>query len=875
MSVVLVIKEGKMVEKEELRKQAQEEKSLVKDISWPGVGSGANTSVVDVKDGKIVRIRPLRYDWKYKPEEFNPWKIEARGKVFEPSMKSLIPPLSLAYKKRAYSPNRILYPLKRVDFDPKGDRNIENRGNSKFIRISWDEALDIIVGEIKRMKEKYGMTAIFYQSDQHGENKVVHGCHGCGRKLLELLGGYTLQCRNPDSWEGWFWGAKHVWGMQPVGQQVPQANLMTDIARNTDLLLYWGCDQETTPWGWGGQQASRLSYWFTELGIKQIYIHPDLNYAAAVHADKWIPIRPNTDAAMHLAIAYTWITEGTYDKEYVATHSYGFDKFEEYVMGKEDGIPKTPKWAEEITAVPLRIIKALAREWASKRTSVVIGNGGPGIRGPYATEPARLQVLLLAMQGLGKPGANQVKMIEWGLLGEPKQEPLPRPMVFPNLGAAYTGSRPWLAWHPFIPKTLVHDAILNPPISWYGNETQMAPRENQFVKYTYPAEGCSEIHMIWTDSPCWITCWNDGNRLIEAFKSPKIEFIMAQHPWLENDCLFADLILPVNTKFEEEDIGSDAYSGQFNLVFPEEKCIESIGESKSDYEIVCMIAERFGLLEEYTEGKSIEDLIKIGYETSGVQDMISWEELKEKGYYVIPTDPEWEKYPAGLIEFCEDPDNNRLLTPTGKIEFYATGLAEHFPDDDERPPVPHWVPYGGSHQETLQHPRAKKYPLLIVSNHPRWGIHAQHEDITWLREIPTCKVRGPDGYQYQPLWIHPVDAAKRGVGNGDVVKIYNERGAILCGAFVTERVMPGVVSIDHGAKYDPIVPGELERGGAINTIAPHKTTSRNAVGMAVSGYLVELERADLGELMKKYPEAFKRPFHPTAGPSYESFVGGK
>jgi len=862
-------------EKEQPSKKDEEEKTFVKDISWCGVGNGANASVVDVKNGRIVRIRPLHYDWKYKPEEFNPWKMEARGKVFEPAMKSLIPPLSLAYKKRTYSPNRILYPLKRVDFDPKGERNMENRGKSRFVRISWDEALDIIVSEMKRVKEKYGPTAIFYQSDQHGENKVVHGCHGCGRKLLSLLGGYTLQSRNPDSWEGWFWGAKHVWGMQPVGQQVPQTNLMLDIAENTELLLYWGCDNETTPWGWGGQQASRLSYWFTELGIKQIFICPDLNYSAAVHAARWIPVKPNTDAALYLGIAHVWITEGTYDKKYVATHTFGFDKFEEYVLGKEDGISKTPKWAEEITAVPARVIKALAREWAAKRTSIVIGNGGPGIRGPYASEPGRLQILLLAMQGLGKPGANQVKMIEWGLLGDPEQEPMPRAMVFPNLGAAYKGSDPRLIWSPFIPKTLVHDAILNPPLTWYGNETQMAPRENQFKKYTYPMEGCSEIHMIWTDSPCWITCWNDGNRLIEAFRSPKIEFILAQHPWLENDCLFADIVLPVNTKFEEEDIGSDGFSGQFNLVFPEGKCVESIGESKSDYELVCMIAERFGLLEEYTDGKSIEEWIKIGYETSGVQDMVSWEELKEKGYYVIPTDPDWKKYPAGMIDYYENPGENPLNTPSGKLEFYAQGLAEHFPDDDERPPVPHWVPYGESHQETLACERAKKYSLLICSNHPRWGIHAQHEDISWLREIPTCKVRGPDGYQYQPVWIHPVDAAKRGIEDGDVVKIYNERGTVLGGAYVTERIMPGVISQDHGAKYDPIVAGEIDRGGAIDTIAPRKTTSRNAVGMAVSGFLIEVERADLDELRRQYPEAFNRPFHPAAGPSLKSFVGGK
>ncbi|MBA7692631.1 hypothetical protein ES703_101198 [subsurface metagenome] len=123
--------------------------------------------------------------------------------------------------------------------------------------------------------------------------------------------------------------------------------------------------------------------------------------------------------------------------------------------------------------------------------------------------------------------------------------------------------------------------------------------------------------------------------------------------------------------------------------------------------------------------------------------------------------------------------------------------------------------------------------------------------------------------------MNPVDAAARGIENGDIIKISNDRGAVLGGAYVTERMMPGAVSQDHGAKYDPIVPGELDRGGAIDTICPRKPTSRNAVGMAVSGFLVEMERANLDELRRQYPEAFNRPFHPTTGTCIESFVGGE
>ena len=850
-----------------MSKTIKEEKTFIKGFGLASFLHGGNPGAVDVKNGRIIRIRPLHYDAEYSIEELNPWMIEARGKVFKPTIKSLLPPFSLAYKKRVYSPTRILYPLKRADWDPNGERNPQNRGKSKFVRISWDEAAEIVANEIKRIHEKYGPYAILSQGDGHGETKTVHGPHGCHVRLLQLLGGYTLQTRNPDSWEGWYWGAKHVWGMEPwVGMMWPQTNCIKDVAENTDMLLFWGCDPETTPLAFSQQTPSRLCYWFTELGIKSIYICPDLNYGAAIHADKWIPIRPNTDAALQLAIAYTWITEGAYDKAYVATHTFGFDKFEEYVLGKEDGVPKTPKWAEPLCGVPSRIIKALAREWASKRTSITHVAGGSYIRSAYSTEPARLEVLLLAMQGLGKPGVHQVILSGFGLPGS---------IFRPSLRAAYRGAdiRTGLPKQ-IIPKTLIPDAILNPPINWYGTPLAWEPVENQFVQYTYPADGCSEIHMIWTDSPCWITCWNCGNRLVEAIRSPKIEFVLAQHPWLENDCLFADIILPANTKLEEEDIGSDDSSEQYCLVFSERKCIEPLGESKSDYEIVCLIAERLGLFKEYTEGKTIEEWIRHGFETSGVQKYINFEELQEKGYYAVPTDPDWKKRPVGMIDFYENPEGNPLKTPSGKIEFYAQNLAKHFPDDEERPPVPHWIPYGESHQESLLHPRAESYPLLIVSNHPRWRVHAQLDDVTWLREIPTCKVRGPDGYMYEPVWINPVDAAARDIKHGDVVNIFNERGGVLGGAYVTERIMPGVIYQDHGARYDPIVPGKLDRGGANNTICPHKVTSRNAVGEVTSGFLVQIERIDIGELMKKYPEAFEREYDMASGLLFGAWIVG-
>jgi len=864
------------------------EKTVIKALGLSGGIYGGAPCAVDVKNGRIVRIRPFHYDWKYNKKQFNPWKFERNGKTLEPLMKSLPSPFTLAYKKRAYSPNRIKYPLKRVDWDPNGERNPQNRGKSKFQRISWDEAAEIIASEIKRIHKEYGPLAILVQGDGHGECKFIHAAHGCPTLLLDKMGGFTQQVRNPDSWEGWYWGAKHVWGPGLIGMMSPADNIVKDMSENCDMVLFWGGDPETTPWGFRGQFASRLCYFWSEIGIKQVYICPDLNYGATVHADKWIPILPNTDAALQLAIAYVWMTEGTYDKDYVATHTVGFDKVKAYVMGEEDGISKTPEWASKKCGVPEWTIKALAREFASRTTSIAHYFGGGMIRGPYSHEPARLEVILLGMQGLGKPGVHQSQIAYEGM---------PRNIIggkghmgmFQNLTKSPAAERLLKphkttpnAWgKQLIPKTLVDKAITNPPVIFWGTGAIETSVEDQFMKYTYPIpkeKGGTEIHMIWTDTPCRTTCWNCGNDTIEAVRNPKIECIVAQHPWLENDALFSDIILPANTTLEVEDIMPCIRQGDhFQSVLLMRQAIEPIGESKSDYEAVCEVAKKLGKYEEVTDGKTVEELVKAVFDGMGFNNFISWEEFQEKGYYVIPVAPDWEKDPAGFIKFYEDPEANPLPTPSGKLEFYSERLAKHFPDDKERPPVPHWIEKSKMHDERLSSERAQVYPLLVMSNHGRWRVHAQCDDISWTREAPTCKVQGPDGYMYEPLWIHPSDAAKRGIKSGDIVKVYNERGAVLGGAIVWERIMPGVVSMDHGARVDSIISGKLDRGGAINLITPDGITSKNCAGLATSGFLVEVEKVSMGQMeewMKQHPEAFEKEYDPASGLRFNAWVEG-
>ena len=874
--------------------------ATLKTLGYCGISASSESAEIDVRDGRILRTRPFSYTRHQSKDGLNPWTIKAHGKSFKVKEKSELSPLNIAYKERVYSPNRILYPMKRVDWDPDGDRNTQNRGLSKFERISWDEMNDIIAKEILRVKEKYGLNSILVQDDGHALIKHVAGLRGCPGYMLDMLavkdgsakmtndfwvhedqdgainvagkqkgGGYTFQARQPDSWEGWYWGAKHMWGQDPVGEG-DQYNLYKDVAQHSDAVFFWGCDVETTPYGMGGCFPSRYCFFLSDIGVKQIYVCPDVNYGAAVHADKWFPVLPNTDSALQLAIAYIWMEEGTYEKDYIDSHSVGFDWFQYHVYGGDDGIVKTPEWASPICGIPVRQIKALARYWAKHNVSIAHANGGSYIRSTYSHEPARLEVALLGMQGLGMPGRNQVLMIDHQLFGLVSQMPAPRSEAIPVLAQV---CMPYAAdqRESFVPETLIPEALSGEytaenPLTWYSVTCAGIPTEDQFVKYQFPIPGSGQIHMIWTAAPKWTSSWNGGNKFIEALRRDQIETIIASSIWMEDDCLYADLLLPINTKYEEFDINVDIMSGSYNVLMYEGQSIEPLGESKCDYESVMGIAERLGVLEDYTSGETMEEKIKRGFETSGVQDRLTFDEFMDKECYIVPTAKDWENDKAGFQRFYESPERFPLSTPSGKLEYYSSRLAEYFPDDTERMPYPRWIEKGETHpDERLSTPRAEKYPFLIVSNHPHHRMHSQLDDCTWMREIETCKVKGPDGYMYEPVWINPVDAREYDLQNGDVVKIYNERGWTMGGVYVTERIRPKCVLQDHGSRLDPIEPGVSDRGGCNNIIAPKAIASKNCAGEVTSGYLVAIEKVDVFELAKEYPEAFGRPYDPDFG----------
>jgi molybdopterin guanine dinucleotide-containing S/N-oxide reductase-like protein len=819
---------------------------------------------VYVRDGKITRIRPLAAE----ERDFKPWTLEADGHKYSPARKFNLAPYVHAERNRVYSEDRIRYPMKRVDFDPNGARNPQNRGKSPHQRISWDEALDMVGAEIRRVRETYGPSALGGMTSSHHNWGIVGYKMGPFYRFLNMIG-YTPVLDNPDSWEGWHWGATHTYGFFWRLGMPEQYDLLEDSLRHAEMIVFWSNDPDSTRGTYTGQDSATWRLWLKQKGVTMVFIDPYYNYTAAAMGGKWIPIRMGSGTAMAMAIAFVWITENTFDRHYIENRTVGFEEFRRHILGEDDGQAKSPEWAEGECGVKARIIRALAREWASKRTVLSAGaRGGEGgaCREAYGTEWARMMVLLQAMQGLGKPGVSI-----WGTsMGAPSNVDVWFPgYADPDgrMGNSRAARKQMI--NPVkqrLYRLILPDAILNPPITWRGEGFCGGSLEQQFTEFVYPMPGYSEIKMFYRYGGSFIGTMSDTNKWVRMYQSPKLECVVNQDCWWSGETRFADVVLPACTNLERDDIGEwgacggytvHASSGcNFRIVVREKKCIEPLWESRSDYNILAGIAERLGLKEEYTEGNTEIDWARRYFELSDLPKLLSWEEFDRKGYCLLNVPDQYRSTPSLRWFYegraCDTPDLNNpkrktdkgcdLGTYSGKIEFVSRSLSQHFPDDDERPPLPHYIPSWEGHRSEL----FKKYPIQMVSPHPRFSFHTHYDKHTsWLNEIPVHRIL-KDGYAWWPVRIHPSDAAPRGIRNGDIVKLFNDRGAVLCLAVLTERVRPGIVhTYASSAKYDPLEPGKpdsVDQGGCVNLLTSSRMLSRNAAGMTPNSCLIEIEK---------------------------------
>jgi len=860
---------------------------------------------VDVDENKIVRVYPMDLT----NDDPASWTIEARGEKFSPPRKTTYTAYTAGYKAMVHSNRRVLYPLKRIGFDVSGERNIRERGEAAeggdplypgYERISWDEALDTVANEMMRIKREYGPGAILAEPSSHHLWGNVGYRHSTLFRFMNFAG-ITYADHNPDSWEGWHWGGVHSWGMTGGLGNPEQWDLLEDTLQNSEMIVFWSADPETNNGIYSAYESTIRRQWMKKLGIKMVFIDPYYNHSAVLYSDKWLAPKIGTDAALAAGIAYVWVTEGLYDKAYVEDKVFGFEQFRDYLTGKgEDGIAKTTEWAEAETGIPAHDIRALARQWAKSKTQLAaggLGGWGGACRGPTGMEFARMMIALAALQGMGKPGSNMYSTTqgtptdysfyfpgyaEGGISGDCDNSAAGLTFIhrmFDGVNSRPSPSNLNVPQGVHIPRFKIPEAFMGEgKVKWRGKGFVGASIEQQFHEYKYPADGFSRIQMYYKYGGPHIGTMGNTNRFAKMYQSELMPMVVSQSIWFEGETPFADIILPACTNFERWDISEFANCAGYipasfsqtnhRIISLQMKCIEPLGESRSDYEIFRGLAQRLGIEGPFTEGKDDLGWIKQYFHATDLPKITTWEEFLEKGYVVVPDNPNRVRTPAyrwfaegreqdvpapGQFRPGDTVQRKTLQTQSGKIELYSNSLerfnkslAEQGLEEDEtRPPLTQYIkPWEGWHYEDTD-----KYPLSVLSPHPRFSFHTMGDGKdAFMNDIKDHRVRVGD-YEYWILRINRVDAKARGIADGELVKAYNGRGAVIFAAQVTERIPPGVIHCyESSAEYDPIGrPGEApDRGGCINILSSGKFIGKHTSGMATQHFRIEVEKWEGG-----------------------------
>jgi anaerobic dimethyl sulfoxide reductase subunit A len=691
-----------------------------------------------VKDGVITRVEP--------------WAID---KARKPCMKGR------ALRQMIYNPNRLKYPLKRVGA----------RGEGKFERISWDEALNIVAAEMLKAKERYGNSAILYVNS--GGNHSILNSQRTGYRLLNMFGGCT-SCWCIVSFHGMIYSSLVTYGTRVC------ANSWDDLL-NSKLIILWAFNPADT-WFDGA------AYYLAEAkaaGIKIICVEPRFTDSAAAYAKQWIPIYPATDIAMLTAMAYVMIKENLQDQDFIDRYTVGFTLYRDYLRGVEDGIPKTPEWSEPITGVPAATIEKLAREYANTKPAALLAAWASG-RAFYGEQFHRATQVLAAMTGnVGISGGWAAgHHVAFEFTSPPSMRGIP------------TGKNKVQEGFPRIKYQLTVPGAPNSNASriHFGDLWNAVDKGKDGG---YPAD-IKLIYVVQANPLSNLT----ANNNVGANALKKIDFMVVHEQLMTATAKYADIVLPVTTFVEQNDIIEAWLNGSHYTYLP--KIIEPLYECKSDLHIFTELAPRLGI-KSYNDKTDEEWLKEIVEKNQHIPD---FEQFKKDGVSRV-------KYEEPMVAFkkqIEDPENNPFPTPSGKIEIYSQMLADM--DHPELPPIPKYF----DNAQSRTSPLFKKYPLQAVSVHFKRGVHFQFKGLAWLR-----------GLIPHAIWINTQDAGARGIKDGDQVQVFNDYGITQIPAKVTERIMPGVVMLPESGQFTPDENG-VDSGGSVNTL----TSGHHTVGGSFS-----------------------------------------
>ena len=718
-----------------------------------------------------------------------------------------------SYRARLYSPERLLYPMMRVG----------ERGEGKFKRVSWDEALDHVAKKMVELKQKYGPTAILDQAYAGTSYGVLHKSDQIEGLLARFLGmfGCRTNSWSVPSYQGTTFSSRMTFGTITDGNE-------DDAFAHSKLIIMWGWNPAYTFHGGNTFYYMRLA---KQRGCKFVVVDPQYTDSAASYDAWWIPIKPNTDAAMLAGMAHHIFVNNWQDQKFIDKFVQGMDagttprefadkeNFKDYILGKNDGIPKTPEWAEKICGVAAVDIKKLAEMYATTKPAALKASWSPG-RASYGEQYNRMAAAVQAMTGnigiLGGCAEGVGKGWHAEAVAYPYDE-------YANVWYASIKSDRWA------------HCVLNYP-NVKREEIGCWPRNDEL-------DGrIPNIKAIFWHGSDWFNQLTNVNKEIQAIR--KLELVVCMDSTITPSALWADVLFPIATHFERHDVALPWYKGHYYIHRP--KVIEPLGESKTDFQVFTELAYRIEKLDpsvknfgkrynpkaqrDYFENNDVADEAYLTDWWKKVQThqgvKMSWETFKQHGVYKFTFD-------KPLVAFEEQIRNGVPFdTPSGKIEILSGTLA-NIKDwtktqyGYEIPYIPKWVePF-----EYLNHEKAKKFPFHMITPHPRWRTHSIFHNIPWLRET----------YQ-QEVTLNAGDAARLGIKTGDIVEVWNERGKVVVPAYVTERCMPNVVVLYEGAWMDLAKDG-TDRAGNPDFLTLDEPSPAGA--FAYNTILVDLRKTPL------------------------------
>ena len=716
-------------------------------------------------------------------------------------------PLIASIPGATHADNRVPSPMVREGWLEKGPSGTgEGRGREPFVRVSWEKAYDLVSTELLRVKKKHGNESILGGSYGWSSAGIFHCARTQARRFLFSFGGCTDQSANYSFGSATFFVPYVLGNLQSVTG--PNTS-WSAIHNNSDLIVFFGgVNTGNGQVARGGSVAHSLVPWLNKIadkGIGVVNVSPCRDDVPEFMGADWVSVRPNTDTALALALSHTLIAEDLHNLEFLDKYCEGYEKVLPYLMGELDGQVKDSDWAAEITGIPAARIVTLARRMAAGRT--FISATWSLQRGDHGEMPFWAVILLASVLGqIGLPGGGfGFGHGSTGGMGDG------RPLF--NSPSLSMGRNPT---NFAIPAARVTDALLHP-----GEEI-----DHNGKKLTYP-----DIRLVYWAGGNPFHHHQDLNRLSRAWQRP--DTVIVHEPWWTPVARHADIILPATTSLERNDIGA---AGRDSFLMKMEKAIEPLGGSKDDYVIFSELSRRLGCEETFTEGRNEEEWLRFLYDScrkgalNNEEPMPDFDTFWEEGFYRIPDrDAEYTL----LQEFRADPIKAKLRTPSGKIELFSERIEGYGYDDC--PPHATWL----EPAEWLGSEKAESYPLHMISSQPTTRLHSQMDG---QGVSAGAKIAGRE-----PVYINPVDADARGIKNGDLVQVFNERGACLAGAFISDYMREGVIRLMTGAWFNP---AEVEGGdedaiclhGNPNMLTLDKGASKLSQAPIAQTVLVEIKK---------------------------------